>query len=188
MTVLVFGAVRQVSDAFLLQMAEVSAGLIGLFLVGVFFYVETGFRRAQLVREVVDPYFRASARIVLVLFAIPIGLSVTLVALEPAWPRVLFLPLSALLVATNVATAGRVRPVVAVTGSGVLTATEVIGSAAVAAIVTVPWILGGLHPTREDLTWAILLSFATGFLSIGAIVTSAFDVARLDPPPDDQGR
>jgi hypothetical protein len=189
MTALVFRAVRQVSDAFLLQMAEVSAGLIGLFLVGVFFYVETGFRRAQQAREVVDPYFRASARIVLVLFAIPIGLSVTLVALEPAWPRVLFLPLSALLVATNVATASRVRPVVAVTGSGVLTATEVIGSAAVAAIVTVPWILGGLHPTREDLTWAILLSFATGFLSIGAIVTSAFDVARLDPPPDDdEGR
>lgn len=34
---------RQVSDAFLLSMAEVSAGLIGLFLVGMFFYVETGF-------------------------------------------------------------------------------------------------------------------------------------------------
>jgi hypothetical protein len=37
--------VQEVSDAFLLNMAEVSATLIGLFLVGVFFYVETGFRR-----------------------------------------------------------------------------------------------------------------------------------------------
>ena len=36
---------RQVSDAFLLNMAEVSATLIGLFLVGVFFYIETGLRR-----------------------------------------------------------------------------------------------------------------------------------------------
>jgi hypothetical protein len=32
---------REVSDAFLLNVAEVSATLIGLFLVGVFFYVET---------------------------------------------------------------------------------------------------------------------------------------------------
>jgi hypothetical protein len=36
---------REVSDAFLLNVAEVSATLIGLFLIGVFFYVETGFRR-----------------------------------------------------------------------------------------------------------------------------------------------
>jgi hypothetical protein len=36
---------RDVSDDFLLNVAEVSATLIGLFLVGVFFYVETGFRR-----------------------------------------------------------------------------------------------------------------------------------------------
>ena len=39
------GAMRQVSDAFLLNMAEVSGTLIGLFLVGVFFYVDSGFRR-----------------------------------------------------------------------------------------------------------------------------------------------
>jgi hypothetical protein len=36
---LVFGVMREVSDAFLLNMAEVSAALIGLFLVGVLFYV-----------------------------------------------------------------------------------------------------------------------------------------------------
>jgi hypothetical protein len=35
---------REVSDDFLLNMAEVCAGLLGLFLVGAFFYVETGFR------------------------------------------------------------------------------------------------------------------------------------------------
>jgi polar amino acid transport system substrate-binding protein len=54
-----------------------------------------------------------------------------------------------------------------------------------------PWALGGLHPTREDLAWAILLSFAAGFLSIGAVVISAFDIARLDagsPAADDGPR
>jgi hypothetical protein len=36
---------RDVSDAFLLNVAEVSATLLGLFLVGVFFYVEIGLGR-----------------------------------------------------------------------------------------------------------------------------------------------
>jgi hypothetical protein len=43
-----------VPDAFLLNMAEVTATLIGLFLVGVFFYVETGFRRWDRSRDVFD--------------------------------------------------------------------------------------------------------------------------------------
>ena len=50
----------------------------------------------------------------------------------------------------------------------------------VAILVLLPWILGGLHPSREDLTWAILLSFAGGFLSVGALVLSVLDVAEDD--------
>jgi hypothetical protein len=50
----------------------------------------------------------------------------------------------------------------------------------VAFIVALPWILGGIDPSREDLTWSIFLSFAVGFLSVSAIVLAAFDVARLD--------
>src|SRR5215207_11140956 len=64
---------REVSDAFLLNMAEVSAALIGLFMVGVFFFVDTGFRRLDQARGIVEPYFRASTRIVLVLYALPPG-------------------------------------------------------------------------------------------------------------------
>ena len=41
---------REVSDAFLLNMAEVSAALIGLFMVGIFFFADTGFRRLDLAR------------------------------------------------------------------------------------------------------------------------------------------
>ena len=57
--------VRQVSDGFLLQVAEISAGLVGLFPVGVFCYVEAREGQAD---ALVDRYFRASARIVLVLY------------------------------------------------------------------------------------------------------------------------
>ena len=57
---------RHVSDAFLLNMAEVSSTLIGLFLVGVFFYIETGIRRLDHARRVFESYLRAGTRITLI--------------------------------------------------------------------------------------------------------------------------
>ncbi|HYZ10716.1 MAG TPA: hypothetical protein VE962_02355 [Actinomycetota bacterium] len=177
---------RQISDGFLLNMAEVSATLIGLFLVGVFFYVETGLRRTDRARETFEPYLRAGTRITLIVFAIPLGLSLTLVALRPVWSRLLFIVLSALLIAANVDSVLRVRGVRTVTGSTALLINEVVTTALAALLIVLPWILGGLRPSREDLTWSILLAFAAGFLSIGAVVISAFDIARLErgEPPE----
>jgi hypothetical protein len=169
---------RDVSDAFLLQMAEVAAGLVGLFLIGVFFYVEAGLRRSAYALEVFQPYLLASTKIVLLLFAIPIFLSLTLVVMEPVWSRLLFGFLSLLLIATNVETALRIREFERVAHSTVFVLTEVVGTLAVIALVLIPWLLGGLEPTREDLAWAILLSFATGFLGIWAIVLSAFQFEK----------
>jgi hypothetical protein len=166
---------RPVSDAFLLNVAEVSATLLGLFLVGVIFFAETGFRRLR-GPEVVVPYFRAGTRIVLVLLALPLGLSLTLVALEMAWNRVLFALLSVLLLAANADTLRRIRDVARVSGrASALVVNELVGTGAVVALVVIPWALGGLHPSREDLTWSILLSFAAGFVSAGAVVLSVFD-------------
>jgi hypothetical protein len=167
---------RPVSDAFLLNMAEVSATLIGLFLVGVFFYVETGFRRLENgVREVMEPYLRAGTTIVLLLFAIPLFLSLTLVALGANWNRVLFAMLSLILVAANVETLLRMRPFAAATKVPVFVVNELLGSVLVLVLVVLPWALGGFDPTREDLTWAILLAFAAGLLSVSALVLSVFD-------------
>jgi hypothetical protein len=178
---------REVSDAFLLNMAEVSAALIGLFMVGVFFFADTGFRRLDQARAIVEPYFRASTRIVLVLYTLPLGLSLSLVALQPVWTRVLFALLSLMLLAANLDTAARIRAVARVTGSTALLANELVGSAAVVVIVALPWVLGGLHPTREDLTWAILLAFAAGFASISALVLFVLDVARFEAKSGDEG-
>jgi hypothetical protein len=171
---------REVSDDFLLNMAEVSAALIGLFMVGVFFFVDTGFRRLDQARGIVEPYFRASTRIVLVLYALPLGLSLSLVVLQPVWSRVLFVLLSLMLLATNLDTAVRIRAVARVTASTALLVNELVGSAAVLVIVALPWVLGGLHPTREDLTWAILLAFAAGFASISALVLFVLDLAGFE--------
>jgi hypothetical protein len=178
---------REVSDGFLLNIAEVSGTLIGLLLVGVFFYVESGFRRFHRARDVVETYFRAGTRIVLVLFAIPLILSLTMVALEPVWNTVLFAVLSLLLIAANIQTAARIRPVAKVTRSTALFVNEVAGTVGVVTLVVVPWALGGLHPTRADLTWAILLAFITGFISVCALVLSVFDIARLETDDSNRG-
>src|SRR5918996_5184939 len=167
--------------------AEVSATLIGLFLVGVFFYIETRLRRADRARATSEPYLRAGTRITLIVFAIPLGLSLALVALEPAWGRLLFLVLSLLLIAANVDSAVRVRGVAKVAGSMALLVNEVVTSVLALALVALPWVLGGLRPTREDLTLAIILAFAAGLLSIGATVMSAFDIARLEASPRTRG-
>jgi hypothetical protein len=171
---------REVSDSFLLQMAEISGGLFGLFLVGMLFFVETGFRGLGPERAVIVQYFAASTRIVLVLFAIPLGLSLTLVVLESGWSTGLFAVLSLALIAANLDTALRIPDVRRLTGSKVLLANEVLGTIGVVLIVLLPWILGGIDPSREDLTWSILIAFGTAFLSLATLLLSVFDIAASE--------
>ena len=171
----------EISDAFLLNMAEVSASLVGLFIVGVFVYVETGINRGGRLRSVEAPYIRASAQIVILVYAIAIGLSLTLVALEIIWSRVLLVVLSVLLIAANVDTLRGVRRLTRSYRSPMLLATETLGTFGTVLGITLPWILGGLEPGREDITWMILLAFATGFIGIWAMVLTAFDIGGRAP-------
>ena len=75
-------------------------------------------------------------------------------------------------------TAKQINDVQRVTGSTTLFWNEVIGTVGILALIKLPWVLGGLNPTREDLTSAILISFATAFLSVFAVVMSVLDVSR----------
>jgi hypothetical protein len=170
---------QEVSDAFLLTIAEVSATLLGLFVVGVFFYVDRGYRQLSESHDVAA-YIRAGTRIVLVLYAIPLGLSLTLIVLEPIWTRLLFALLSLVLVAANLDTAVRIRPFVKVVGSPSFSLNEVGGTVGVLALVVIPWLLGGFHPSREDFTWAIFLSLLVGFFSTSTVLLSVFDIIRLE--------
>ena len=171
---------QSVSDGFLLTMASMAAGLAGLFLVGIFFFIETGFRRVSHVREAFVRYFRSGTQIVLVLLAFPILLSVALVALDPAWSRGLFVLLSLVLIAANVDSVRNIRPIARSSGMRALFVNEALGTVGVLFLIAVPWLLGGFSPTREDLTWAILIAFLIGFLSFSSIVLSAFDLVHLD--------
>jgi hypothetical protein len=162
--------VQPVSDDFLLNMAEVSATLIGLFLVGVFFYVEAALGGRSSTFAISQPYLRAGTRITLIVFAIPLGLSLALVSLNIVWARALFGLLSIVLIAANVDSVRRVRG----ERSIALLANEAIATGLTLLLVILPWAMGGLRPTREHLTWAILLAFAAGLLSVSTTVMSTF--------------
>jgi hypothetical protein len=169
--------VREVSDRFLLNMAEVSGTLIGLFLVGVFFYVETGsgtwILRSARSSAATSGRARASSYSSSRCPSVSRSRSSSWAGLEPG----VFLLLSVMLVAANVETVRRLKALGRVTGLTIFQVNEVVGSAAVVVLVVLPWALGGFHPSREDLTWAILHSFGTGFLSISALVLSIFAAA-----------
>lgn len=171
---------RPVTDAFLLNIAEVSSTLIGLFLVGVFFYVERGLHRDEGPISMSRTYLRAGTRITLIVFAIPLGMSLALVALEPFWARLLFAGLSLMLIAANVDSILRIRGIRSIP----LLVNEVVTTGLAGVTVVLPWTLGGFHPSREHLTLAILLAFAAGLLSIAVTVMSAFDTMRSAPSPE----
>lgn len=117
-------------------------------------------------------------RIVLILYAIPLWVSLALLVLPPIWARLLLAGFSVVLVVANLDTLARIRAVTQATGSTALLVNEIVSTVAVVALISVPWALGGLRPSRQDLSWAIVLSLAAGFLSTCALVMSAFDSAH----------
>ena len=119
-------------------MAEVSATLIGLFFVGVFFYVDSGLRRLEHVRAVFEPYLRAGTRITLIVFAIPLSLSLSLVALDIVWSRILFVLLSVTLIAANVDTLVRIGAAARATGSRLFLANEIFATALTILLIVLP--------------------------------------------------
>ncbi len=169
-----------VSDNLLVTLAEISAGLTGLFLVGMVFYIQTGYDRIERSREVVEPYFRAATTITFILYAIPLFVSLTLVALPIGWSRLLYLVMVVGLVVTDVTTVSTVRAVRRATRLGLLTMIEAVGTAAVAVMVILPLATGGFSPDREDLVPALLLSLGVAFLGTCVLVLTLFDIARLE--------
>lgn len=168
------------SDGFLLTIAEIAAGLVGLFLVGMIFYIQSGYEHHVRSRSVVEPYFRAATAITFVLLAIPLGVSLTMVALPIVWSRVLFLILVIMLVVTNVTSVSTQRAVVRQTGLSLPIVMEMVGTAGVALIVALPLATGGFTPGREDLVPPLLLSLGVAFLSICVLVLLLFDIARFE--------
>ena len=169
-----------VADSVLDTIANISASLIGLFLVGMIFYVQTGFDRVERSRDLIEPYFRAATLITFISLAIPLGISLSLMTLPLVWSQLLYLTLLAALIAADVTTIKAVRACVRATGLRLLSMMEIVGTAMVAAIAGLPVATGGLQPEREDLVPALLVSLGVGFLSTCVLVLTLFDIARLE--------
>ena len=181
---------REIADDFLLSVAEISASLLGLFFVGIFLFVQAELGRGR-DRLIEAPYIQSSAQVVIVLSAISIGLSLSLVALEPIWSRLLFVLLSSLLILATVDRLRHVRQLARRMSAPLVVGSEVVATVGAVLVIAVPLALGGLDPSREDFTWAILLAFAIGIFSIWAMVMIAFDIGgrwQIDGEPPSESR
>lgn len=171
---------QPVADSVLDTIANISASLIGLFLVGMIFYIQAGLDRVERTRDVVEPYFRAATLITFISLAIPLGVSLSLLTLPTAWSRLLYLTLVAALISADVATVNTVRACVRATGLRLLSTMEIVGTVLVVVIAGLPLATGGLRPDREDFVPALLVSLGVGFLSTCVLALTLFDIAQLE--------
>jgi hypothetical protein len=164
-----------VSDALLLEVAGISASLLGFFVVGVFFYVQRGMFPGA--ADQAQRYLQTATRTVIVLYGMVLFLSLGLVALETPRVRLMYAVVSVLLAWSVFRTGVAIRTLHAVLDVRVMSP---IGMwLAAAAIVGAPW-LGGTEPTRENLTGAIALIGVFAFVSSASLVLSAFEISRLE--------
>ncbi len=186
---------KPVTDELLLNLAVIAATLLGLLVVGVLFYVETGLRRLERAHDVFAPYVRAAARLTMGLYVVALATALALVALEPAWSRVVFGLTALAVLASLVDFTRQARVVGGAMGSsarGAITIPsgeaiavwsrpqELVVWASVGGALALPWILGVATPEREDLTWGVLLALGLGLLSTLNMLLSVFDIAKFE--------
>lgn len=168
-----------IPDALLLTTAQIAATLIGLLLVAVFFYLETGFRRLKTVGSEAQPFLKATAQLIVLQYSMVLGLSLGLVALQPLWVTLLFLALSLGIVvglidwtrwgralSSDLRRAVRIRPLLA--------------WPIVLIPLALPFVLGGWEPDRDALSTSLFLEGAVAFANTVSLLLLAFDLAAIE--------
>lgn len=172
---------------FLLGVAGVSATLMGTFIVGVFFYIDTDMHRRLMASDAADRYLRSGVRWVFVVYALPLFVSLALAAFDPIWGAATFIVLSAILVLSTVDTGRRMLMQGGSGDSTALVANQWTSTAAVVVLVALPWVIGGWVPPATAFIPSILIALAAGFASTAALIMSQFDAtaAMADSSPAD---
>jgi hypothetical protein len=91
-------------NEFLLGVAGISATLIGTFIVGVFFYMDTDLHRLLMATDAADRYLRSGVRWVITVYGLPFFVPLVLAAFDPIWGAAAFIVLGAILVLSTVDT------------------------------------------------------------------------------------
>lgn len=178
---------------FLLGLAGVSATMLGTFIVGVFFYIESGLHRRLSGSVAAELYLRSGMRWVFAAYSLPLLVALVLAALDPIWGALTFIVLGILLVSTSIDTG---RRILMKGGSGLSKApliNEWLTNAAVLVAVVLPWVVGGWVPPPSAFIPSLLLVLAAGFASTVALVMAEFDATMgmtesPDQKPVDPGR
>ena len=171
---------------FLLGLAGASATLLGTFIVGVFFYIDSHLHRRLSASESADLYARSGIRWVFTAYALPLFVALALAALDPIWGTVAFILLGIMLLLMSVDTG---RRVLMKGGPGIsrgVMVNEWVTSAAVLIALMLPWILGGWVPEPPAFIPSLILVLGAGFASTAALVMAEFDATLgITASPDD---
>jgi hypothetical protein len=170
--------VEQVSDGFLLTVAQIAATLVGLLLLGGFFYLETGLSRLGTVSDAGEGFLRATMKLTLLLYALVLVVSLGLVVLRPGWLAVSFVLVGLPLLKAQVTWTLRyrdLRRVLAVPWESYW-----LSWAATSVALALPWALDGLTPGREAMTWSMLLAGAFALSSTAGLLLTSFDLSKIE--------
>lgn len=166
---------RDVSDAFLLSLAGISATLLGTFTLGVFFYLNSALHHERRAGVAADRYMRSGARWVFVAYSFPLLVPVVLVGLGPRWAVASFALLGVALVAATVDTSRRILAEGAVHMSPSVAVNEIATTVLVVLLIVLPWAHGGWLPPSSAFVPSLLLALVAAFTSTATFVMYTFD-------------
>jgi ABC-type anion transport system duplicated permease subunit len=164
---------NQVSETLLLTIAQVSATLLGLLIVGAFFYIETGLRRVTTHVPEARSYLRATTKAIVALYGIALVVSFSLVLLDAAWASLVYALGSAYVIvvmAEWTAHSRSIRELVHVRRMSPWLAWPMF-----LVPLTLPWLLDGWLPDLGALTWGLLSILALAFINTAGLLMLAFD-------------
>lgn len=164
-----------VPESFLLTVAAISATLVGLLLLGAFFYVETGFRRAAAIAPHGGPFLRATTKLTLLLYSLVLGMSLALVVLRPLPLAFLYGTLGLAVLGGLVEWTRRYRDLRLVLP--VPRESPWLMWPAVVLLLGFPWVLDGWQLGRETMTWMLLGVGSLAVMSTAGLVLTSFDLA-----------
>ncbi|TYP89025.1 hypothetical protein [Blastococcus xanthinilyticus] len=169
---------RDVSDAFLLSTAGISATLLGTFTVGVLFYLNSSLHHARGSGGAADRYMRSGARWVLAAYSLPLLVPMVLVGMGPVWAAASFALLGAALVAATVDTSRRIMARGATHMSPSVAVNEIATTVLVLLLVVLPWAAAGWLPPPSAFVPSLLLALVAAFTSTATVVMYTFDRAE----------
>jgi hypothetical protein len=170
----------------LLAVSGISATLIGTFIVGVFFYIDTDLHRLLMTTDAADRYLRSGVRWVIMVYALPFFVTLTLAALEPIWGAATFIALGGMLLLSTVDTGRRILMGGRSGVSRALVVNQWVSTAGVVVLVSLPWIIGGWVPPATAFIPSILIALGVGFTSTAALIMTVFDATAAMGPPNDE--